>query len=582
MKQFLWHGASDQVLTAWRSLKLEEGENIQSLLEAAFGKSSSLSSPPISPLAVQTSPPSPKSPIHPQEVQEEEFPSAQQELPSEQPALVLPKLTIIELPTRKEKPKAPTKKETAEVDEQQLENIFSAQPHVPFIIEQLDEPMRSSSSSSSDKSYEVLELEGGNIQVHVLPKSKDDELPASPTHTEVPSEPHIPNEKEIEIIEVAECPPKDTKKGKEIHTKQLPPAAVSTVETTQQALEWTSREELLDQIQSPARAKSNDVFHMLSSEDKLDGDSNYPHWVYMMQHILVSKGVWNIVEGIDVCLHLVDAGPVDDVAGSSTRAGVVYSTTATIGIRIVLPPLNKFVGDSKDKHNITPHIHSARTKKHAWDILAVFTLGAAFTMVDNNTNVFKMFAAEDKLDGDNYTMWAYMMQHVLVSKGVRNIVKGIDVRPGSEDVGKIEDVADMATSNASSSISIEERYPFSLSQLCHLCHPVISLEWDHIEQLAREKNLDELEWLIRLLTTSDPYPVDDMHPIAQIYPLAQVDYTCLVRFLVLLCEEDDEDIEDDWTDMRHGMTDNDFIYLDDEDRGLALGLPPNLYNIFFP
>ncbi|MCO5593115.1 hypothetical protein L7F22_047121 [Adiantum nelumboides] len=95
---------------------------------------------------------------------------------------------------------------------------------------------------------------------------------------------------------------------------------------------------------------------------------------------------------------------------------------------------------------------------------------------------------------------------------------------------------------------------------------VSSFLWDHIEQLAREKNLDELEWLIRLLTTSDPYPVEDMHPIAQIYPLAQVDYTRLVRFLVLLCEEDDEDIEDDWTDMSHGMTDNDFIYLDDEDR----------------
>ncbi|MCO5597983.1 hypothetical protein L7F22_052072 [Adiantum nelumboides] len=139
----------------------------------------------------------------------------------------------------------------------------------------------------------------------------------------------------------------------------------------------------------------------------------------------------------------------------------------------------------------------------------------------------------------------------------------------------------MATSNASSSISIEERYPFSLSQLCRLCYPVISLEWDHIEQLAREKNLDELEWLIRLLITSDPYPVEDMHPIPQIYPLAQIDYTRLVRFLVLLCEEDDEDIEDDWTDMSHGMTDNDFIYLDDEDRVLTLGLPFNLYNILF-
>ncbi|MCO5569477.1 hypothetical protein L7F22_023189 [Adiantum nelumboides] len=53
-------------------------------------------------------------------------------------------------------------------------------------------------------------------------------------------------------------------------------------------------------------------------------------------------------------------------------------------------------------------------------------------MADNNIDVFKMFAAEDRLDGDNYPMWAYMMQHVLVSKGVWNIVQGIDVRKHTE------------------------------------------------------------------------------------------------------------------------------------------------------
>ncbi|MCO5572500.1 hypothetical protein L7F22_026255 [Adiantum nelumboides] len=62
-------------------------------------------------------------------------------------------------------------------------------------------------------------------------------------------------------------------------------------------------------------------------------------------------------------------------------------------------------------------------------------------MGDNNTDVFKMFAAEDRLDGDNYPMWAYMMQHVLVSKGICNVVQGIDVRPSSVDVGKVDDVA---------------------------------------------------------------------------------------------------------------------------------------------
>ncbi|MCO5560736.1 hypothetical protein L7F22_014356 [Adiantum nelumboides] len=235
-------------------------------------------------------------------VQEEEIPSAQQELPSEQPALVLPKLTIIELPTQKEKPKAPTKK-TAEVVEQPSENILSAQPHIPFILEQLDESMPSPSSSSLDKSYEILELEGGSSQVHVLPKSKNDEFPASPTHTEIPSEPHMPIEKEIEVmqeeIEVAECPPKDTKEGKEIHEEQLLAATVSTAEITQQSPEWNFGEELLDQDHKSKRRKScssrkkvcilqkacerlrdayEDVFKMDSSDDDDDDDE----CVYML------------------------------------------------------------------------------------------------------------------------------------------------------------------------------------------------------------------------------------------------------------------------------------------------------------
>ncbi|MCO5564358.1 hypothetical protein L7F22_018018 [Adiantum nelumboides] len=69
------------------------------------------------------------------------------------------------------------------------------------------------------------------------------------------------------------------------------------------------------------------------------------------------------------------------------------------------------------------------------------TSGAAFTMTDNNIDVFKMFAAEDRLDGNNYPMWAYMMQHVLMSKGIWNIVQGIDVRPRSVDVAEVVDVA---------------------------------------------------------------------------------------------------------------------------------------------
>ena len=69
---------------------------------------------------------------------------------------------------------------------------------------------------------------------------------------------------------------------------------------------------------------------MLSAEDKLDGDSNYPLWAYMMQHVLVSKGVWNIVQGLDVRLGSGDAGSVEDVAKSSSS--VVAAAVWRVGM----------------------------------------------------------------------------------------------------------------------------------------------------------------------------------------------------------------------------------------------------------
>lgn len=50
--------------------------------------------------------------------------------------------------------------------------------------------------------------------------------------------------------------------------------------------------------------------------------------------------------------------------------------------------------------------------------------------------------SEDKLDGNNYLMWSYMMGHVLVAKGFWwNIVQGIDVCPRFvADSGTVEDV----------------------------------------------------------------------------------------------------------------------------------------------
>ena len=61
--------------------------------------------------------------------------------------------------------------------------------------------------------------------------------------------------------------------------------------------------------------------------------------------------------------------------------------------------------------------------------------------------LFCMLSAKDKLDGNNYPMWAYMMHHVLVAKRFWNIVQGFDVRPRSvgADSGIVEDGAGSST-----------------------------------------------------------------------------------------------------------------------------------------
>ncbi|MCO5561306.1 hypothetical protein L7F22_014927 [Adiantum nelumboides] len=411
----------------------KEAKKVKVAQEAAFGTSSPSRSHPINPPMDHSSPSPVRSPPPPQEKPEEKVTSAQHELTTEKeqpfinqpkkPTPLFPKITIIELPKEKKKTKAPEQTRKSPEVVEQPRNIFSSEPHIPFILEQLKVPMPSPSTSSSNKSYDIIELESGYLELHEVQKPQQASSPTSQ-----------PIEKTIELpsMEI------DKEKVKLVAEKAVQAEEVKVQDRL--LVSWTGY-----------------WFRFVSGSESAD----LVHWLVSgLVHWLVSGQDWLLDSAVQVSL------------GSlvSFRTGLVTGQCS----------------------------------------------------------------------------------------------------------------ADMATSIASSSISIKERYPFSLSQLCRLCYPVISLEWDHIEQLARGKNLDELEWLIRLLTTSDPYPVEDMHPIAQIYPLAQVDYTRLVRFLVLLCEEDDEDIENDWTDMSHGMTDNDFIYLDDEDRGLALGLPPNLYNILFP
>ncbi|MCO5576823.1 hypothetical protein L7F22_030643 [Adiantum nelumboides] len=116
---------------------------------------------------------------------------------------------------------------------------------------------------------------------------------------------------------------------------------------------------------------NTDVFKIFAAEDRLDGD-NYPMWAYMMQHVLLSMGVWNIVKGIDVCLGFEDVDAAEDVAGLVARIAAG---------RCVLHTAEQARWDVKDvqahalialsgKRTITTHICSSKSAKHAWDILA--------------------------------------------------------------------------------------------------------------------------------------------------------------------------------------------------------------------
>lgn len=42
---------------------------------------------------------------------------------------------------------------------------------------------------------------------------------------------------------------------------------------------------------------NNDIFWMLDNEDKMDG-TNCPLWAYMMCHVFVAKGLWNVVKAM--------------------------------------------------------------------------------------------------------------------------------------------------------------------------------------------------------------------------------------------------------------------------------------------
>ncbi|KAI5070677.1 hypothetical protein GOP47_0015020 [Adiantum capillus-veneris] len=92
----------------------------------------------------------------------------------------------------------------------------------------------------------------------------------------------------------------------------------------------------------------------------------------MMRYVLVSKGVWNIVQGIDVRSGSKDVDDVEDVVGLASRIAA---------IRVVLLTAEQARWDVNDaqahalialsvKRTIVPHIRSTKSAKQAWDILA--------------------------------------------------------------------------------------------------------------------------------------------------------------------------------------------------------------------
>ena len=120
-------------------------------------------------------------------------------------------------------------------------------------------------------------------------------------------------------------------------------------------------------------AESNDVFQMLVVDDKQDGTN--PLWAYMMRHVLVAKGLWNVVQGAEK-RPVVENTNAD---GTDSVEDVDHPVDAHATVSVV-PTAEQLRWDGKDaqahalialsvKRAIIPHIRSCKTTKDAWDTL---------------------------------------------------------------------------------------------------------------------------------------------------------------------------------------------------------------------
>ncbi|MCO5604311.1 hypothetical protein L7F22_058476 [Adiantum nelumboides] len=177
-------------------------------------------------------------------------------VPQEQ-EVALPKITVIELPRAtpmKELPKVtPEQQKVTEEVFKDKSDMFSPEPM--FILEQLDVPMPGPSSSSSKKSYEILELEIGNLEIRKVFKSRE----ADQTLQEEVSKPHERAEKKItkeignatvETSTPLEVPTQEmpTDKSELVQSPSREPAAVDERPQGTEAMEITPNDEIICQI----------------------------------------------------------------------------------------------------------------------------------------------------------------------------------------------------------------------------------------------------------------------------------------------------------------------------------------------
>jgi len=147
-------------------------------------------------------------------------------------------------------------------------------------------------------------------------------------------------------------------------------------------------------------------------------------------------------------------------------------------------------------------------------------------------------------------------------------------------------VTDMTSPSSSLGTTLGDWFSLHVSRIFDYADPILSFDWEMIMDLGCAGNVEEIEWLLRLYFACDPYPVEEIVPLTQAYPFEQHDFRDLAVFLEDLSRPYEEEDLGLCSEACHGFGSEDFIYLDDivvpEDRGLALGLPPGLYDILFP